>query len=105
MWPVTGITVWAYTGIARFDRCRSASEADELERSPWNGGDIHCPLLIFHGALDTTATTEELKTIQTSVLNRGGTCELIVFDDDTHALMRHRDEIHARILNFLGQFR
>lgn len=58
---------------------------------------IRVPLLIFYGTLDTVATTEEMKAIQTSVLDQGGECELIILDDDTHGLMRHRDEIQAHV--------
>ncbi len=76
-----------------------------VERSPLKqAGRIRVPLLVFHGALDTVATTEEMKAIQTSVSGQGGECELVIFDDDTHGLVRHRDEIHARIMNFLSEF-
>ncbi|RPI87359.1 MAG: S9 family peptidase [Chloroflexi bacterium] len=110
---VSGIAMWTLSGMHRQPLHRHRAfpvDADQqaaawVERSPLEqAGRIRVPLLIFHGALDTTATTEELKSIQASILTRGGECELIVFDDDTHGLMRHRDEIHARVLRFLRQF-
>lgn len=110
-----GIVMWTVSGLHRMDLLRHRAFPTnpdpqvmievERERSPLKrAGDIRGPLLIFHGALDTTATTEELSAIQTSVFSRGGLCELIVFEDDTHGLMRYRNEIHAHILRFLEQF-
>jgi dipeptidyl aminopeptidase/acylaminoacyl peptidase len=79
--------------------------AAQVERSPLQqAGRIRVPLLIFHGELDTVATTREMEAIQASVIGEGGVCELIIFADDTHGLQRHRDEIHERILEFLKRF-
>ncbi len=73
-----------------------------IERSPLKqAGRVHVPLLLFHGALDTTATTQDMRTIQASITGQGGNCELVIFEDDTHGLMRHRDEIHSRVMIFL----
>lgn len=107
-----GITLYAASGVHRMGLHQQRafpSEPDQLvqariERSPLEqAGRIHVPLLIFHGALDTVATTEEMEFIQASIVSREGSCELIVFGDDTHGLMRHRDEIHAYVLRFLSQ--
>lgn len=107
-----GITLYAASGIHRMGLQQPRAfpnEPDQLarariERSPLEqAGRIRVPLLIFHGTLDTVATNEEMKTIQTSVLDQGGKCELIIFDNDTHGLMRHRDEIHTHVLRFLRQ--
>jgi dipeptidyl aminopeptidase/acylaminoacyl peptidase len=65
---------------------------------------MRVPLLIFHGSLDTSATTDELKSIQASILDRQGECELVIYDDDTHGLMPHRDDIHKQVLKFLNRF-
>jgi dipeptidyl aminopeptidase/acylaminoacyl peptidase len=106
-----GIGMWAVSGMHRMALLQHRAfpaEADELarariERSPLEQAQhIRVPLLIFHGALDTTATTEEMRAIQNSVVSGGGACELVLFGDDTHGLMRHRDEIHERVLRFLG---
>jgi dipeptidyl aminopeptidase/acylaminoacyl peptidase len=108
-----GVAMWSVSGMHRqpLHRHRAfPTDADQLalariERSPLEqAGRIRVPLLIFHGALDTTATTEEMKSIQDSVVSRGGECELIIFEDDTHGLVRHRDEIHAHVLSFLKRF-
>lgn len=108
-----GIAMWSVSDMSHLGMHRHRAfptDADQqaaarVERSPLKqAGRIHVPLLIFHGALDSAATTEEMKAIQASVLGQGGECELIVFDDDTHGLMRHRDEIHGQVLSFLRQF-
>ncbi|MEN4040701.1 MAG: prolyl oligopeptidase family serine peptidase, partial [Anaerolineaceae bacterium] len=110
---VGGIAMWPVSGIHRFtlhrQRALPADPAQQalamVERSPLEQArHIRVPLLLFHGALDTTATIEEMESIQHSIVSWGGVCELVVFDDDTHGLMRHRDEIHARVLSFLNQF-
>jgi len=64
---------------------------------------IRVPVLIFHGALDTAGTVEELSGIQQRIQAAGGDCTLKVFDDDTHALRRHLNELHADVLYFLGR--
>jgi dipeptidyl aminopeptidase/acylaminoacyl peptidase len=108
-----GITLYAVSGIHRMGLQQPRAFPNEpeklaqarIERSPLEqAGRIRVPLLIFHGALDTVASTEEMKFIQASIMGREGSCELVVFEDDTHELMRHRDEIHAQVLRFLGQF-
>lgn len=108
-----GIAMWAVSDISHLGLFRHRAfptDADQqaaarVERSPLKQARrIRVPLLIFHGALDTAATNEEMKAIQTSVLDLGGKCELVIFNDDTHGLVRHRDEIHAHILSFLSQF-
>jgi len=105
-----GITLWAVSGLHRMGahqhKAWPAGEAERaaalLERSPLEqAGRIHVPLMIFHGALDTAATTEEMQAIRDRVVAAGGNCELIVYDDDAHGLMRHRDEIHTRVLDFV----
>jgi dipeptidyl aminopeptidase/acylaminoacyl peptidase len=108
-----GIAMWSVSGMHRLPLHRHRAfptdavqqAAAWVERSPMKqAGRIRVPLLIFHGALDTAATTEEMKSIQDSIVSQGGECELITFNDDTHGLMRHRDEIHVRTLSFLRQF-
>lgn len=105
-----GIAMWTVSGMHRlglqlqraFPSEAGARAQAEIERSPLaQAGRIRVPLIIFHGALDTTATVEEVETIQARVTAGGGACELIVYADDTHGLVRHRDEIQARVLRFL----
>lgn len=108
-----GIALWSVSGLHRLSvhpHRALPTDPDQqaaalVERSPLKQAErIRVPLLIFHGALDTAATSEEMKAIQASVLSQGGECELIIFDDDTHGLMRHRDELHAQVLRFLRRF-
>jgi dipeptidyl aminopeptidase/acylaminoacyl peptidase len=108
-----GITLYAASGIHRMGLQQPRAfpaDPDELaqarvERSPLEQARrIQVPLLVFHGALDTVATIQELQAIQGSIESQGGACELVVFEDDTHELLRHRDEIHAHVLRFLSQF-
>ena len=59
--------------------------------------------LVFHGARDTVSTTTELRRIQQRIHAAGATCDLVVYDDDTHNLGRHRDDTRATSLGFLGK--
>jgi dipeptidyl aminopeptidase/acylaminoacyl peptidase len=108
-----GIALWAASGLHRMSALQHrafpadpAQRAEALvERSPLaQAARIRVPLLIFHGALDTVATTEEMQAIRDRVVAAGGDCELIVYADDTHGLQRHRDDLHTRVLAFVGQF-
>jgi dipeptidyl aminopeptidase/acylaminoacyl peptidase len=106
-----GITLYAASGIlaAHQHRAYPSDPAQlaqaRMERSPLEqAGRIHVPLLIFHGALDTVATNEDMQAIQAKVINSGGECELFIYNDDTHGLRRHRDDIHAHVLSFLRRF-
>ena len=75
-----------------------------VERSPLRqAGRIRGPLLILHGALDTTATTEELETMRDAMRAAGGECALVVYPDDTHGLGRHRDDVHREVLAWVAR--
>ncbi|MYA05658.1 MAG: alpha/beta fold hydrolase [Caldilineaceae bacterium SB0664_bin_22] len=108
-----GIIMWPVTGLHRFpshahrafpeereDRYQALTERSPVERA----SHIRVPVQIFHGALDSAGNIEELSVIQQRIQTAGGDCTLKLFDDDTHALRRHLDEIHADILRFLGRF-
>jgi dipeptidyl aminopeptidase/acylaminoacyl peptidase len=108
-----GISLWAVSGLHRmvahlhkaFPAGEAARAAALIDRSPFEqAGRIGSPLLLLHGALDSAATTEEMQSICDRVKAGGGNCELIVYDDDTHGLLRHRDDIHARVLAFVDRF-
>ncbi len=108
-----GIIMWPVTGLHRFpghahralpEACAERRQA-LTERSPMaRASHIRVPVLIFHGALDTVGTVEELSAIQQRILAVGGDCTLKVFDDDTHGLRRHRNEVHTDVLRFLDRF-
>lgn len=105
LWPVSELSHLGLHMQRAFPADAEQLALARVERSPLEqAGRIRVPLLIFHGALDAAATTVELKSIQDSILSQGGTCELVIFEDDTHGLVRHRDELHARVLRFLAQF-
>jgi alpha-beta hydrolase superfamily lysophospholipase len=108
-----GLVLYAVSGLHRMlahqHKALPAGAAEQaaarLERSPLEqAGRIRGPLLIFHGALDTAAATEEMQAIRERVTAAGGECELIVYDDDTHGLQRHRADVHARVMAFLQRF-
>lgn len=105
MWPVTGLhRIPGHAHRALPEGCAERHQA-LTERSPVErASHIRVPVLIFHGALDAAGHAEELAVIQQRIQTAGGDCMLKVFDDDTHALRRHLDEIHADILRFLGRF-
>ena len=103
LWPVTSMLRFGLHQQRAFPTDPDQRKVAMVERSPVEqAGRIRVPLMIFHGALDTVATTEELRSIQNKIIAQGGECDLIVFEDDTHGLMRHRDEIHERVLSFLN---
>ncbi len=108
-----GIAMWTLSGLHRLSLHQQRAfpvEAEQLalarvERSPLaQASRMRGPLLILHGALDTTATTEELQSIQADIVSHGGECALIVYPDDTHGLWRHRDDLHAAMLGFLKRY-
>lgn len=108
-----GIIMWPVTGLHRFpghahralpEGCAERRQA-MTEQSPMaRASHIRVPVLIFHGALDTVGTVKELSAIQQRIQAAGGDCTLKVFDDDTHGLRRHLNEVHADVLRFLGRF-
>ena len=61
---------------------------------------IKKPTLLFHGALDTVATTSEMQRIEKRINDSGGDCTLVVFGDDTHSLAKHREEICDKATQF-----
>ena len=61
---------------------------------------IKRPTLLFHGALDTIATTSEMQQVEERINESVGDCKLVVFDDDTHSLARHREEIFRSATRF-----
>ena len=61
---------------------------------------IKRPTLLFHGALDTVTTTSDMQRIEKRINDSGGDCSLVVFDDDTHSLAKHREEIYERAIQF-----
>jgi len=105
LWSLYDLRDSAFQQLRAFPKDPIQRAKAEIERSPIEQAKhIHVPLLIFHGALDTAGTTEEAKSIQDAILSHGGECDLIVYEDDTHGLMRHRDDIHKRVLDFLEKF-
>ncbi len=105
MWPVTGLHRFPGHAHRALPEERAERRQALTERSPMaRASHIRVPVLIFHGALDTVGTVEELSAIRQRIQAAGGDCALKVFDDDTHALRRHLDEIHADILRFLDRF-
>lgn len=73
-------------------------EIAKIERNPLQQAHkIKKPLLIFHGEKDTTSTTADIQSIQKQILAHGGTCDVIIFEDDTHGLSKHHHEIFDQI--------
>jgi dipeptidyl aminopeptidase/acylaminoacyl peptidase len=107
---IGGIALWPLTSLLHFPSHLPHAlppdpiqqEAELIKRSPLHWPEkMRVPLLVFHGGLDVVATTEELVTFQKKVQDQGGICDLYVYEDDTHGLMRHRDEIHRIILEMI----
>ena len=98
------VTLW---GVTRFLPRFLTLPAEEMERakserSPVSrASDIRVPLLMLHGGRDTTATTDDVRTIRDSVRESGVPCELVVFGEDTHALQLSRPAMFRHMLEFL----
>ncbi len=60
-------------------------------------------IAVFHGALDTVATTQQMRELAQQISAAGGPCDLVVFEDDTHSLARHRPEVRLRSERFHAQ--
>lgn len=108
-----GVSLWGVAGIEKLGMHVSRAyptdpvqkEIAMVERSATEQSrNIRSPLLILHGERDTTATTEEVQLIQQRVLASGGSCELVVYEDDGHGLKRHRQEVFGEMLNFLANY-
>jgi dipeptidyl aminopeptidase/acylaminoacyl peptidase len=105
MWPLPGLHRFAWHYSRALPEDESEREAALTERSPLEQAPrIGAPVLVFHGARDITATTEDLVAIRDRIRGAGGECTLTVYEDDTHALARHRDELHSETVDFLGRF-
>ena len=48
------------------------------------------------------ATTQEMRDLAAHISDGNGTCDLVVFDDDTHSLARHRPEVRRRSKPFFA---
>ena len=56
------------------------------------------PVLLFHGALDTVATNDQVRQMAAEI----DACKYRIFDDDTHSLQRHRQEIYDMTRDFFS---
>lgn len=74
----------------------------KIERNPLKQSHkIKKSLLIFHGEKDTSSTTTDVQYIQKQILDHGGTCDLVIYEDNSHGLSKHRHEIFAHISSTL----
>ena len=64
---------------------------------------IRVPVLLFHGELDTVASTSDMRRLHESINESGGDCSLVVYPDDTHGLAKHRAEIFAKVSQFVDR--
>ncbi len=109
---VGGVTLWGVSDLTSllsihrraYPTDRRMREKELIERSPLSQArHIHVPLLMVHGGLDHSASTDDLRKIQRDVWANHVGCRLVVFEDDTHGLRRHRDEIQGLLLGFLNR--
>ncbi|MDF2652439.1 MAG: peptidase [Paenibacillus sp.] len=102
LWPVTRIE---YLGAFHkllypqdpIENARATVERNPIEQAHH----INTPLLVLHGGRDTTATNTDVIQIKQKVVASGVSCDVIIFDDDTHALPKNRKEMFRLILNYL----
>lgn len=108
-----GISLWGVTDLHRMpthldkgfpsdpqERLAAMSERSPIEQA----ARIRYPLLILHGGRDTTSTDEEARLIQQRVRAQGVSCDLVIFEDDTHNLSLSRKEMFVHMLDFLARF-
>jgi len=105
-----GISLWGVTAIEHmglhvaraYPKASAQKRLAEQERSPIEKASrIRVPLLVLHGGRDTGSTNEEVVLIQQRMEASGTPCKLIIYDDDTHGLRRHRREMFEEIFRFL----
>lgn len=106
-----GITLWGGTMIPPSHANQGvpsdneAREAALLERSPVaQAARIKHPLLILHGARDTTSSVSDVSRIQQSVKSAGIPCELVIFENDGHGLHLNRDAMFQHMFDFLEAY-
>lgn len=106
----SGISLWGVTSLEHLGMHMARALPDnpdqamraKRDRSPVEQARfISAPLLLLHGGKDTTSTTEEVLTIQRSIESEDGTCELVIYEDDTHGLGKNRKEVFREIKIFL----
>lgn len=85
------------------------SDPSERERAleersvPKNVDKIRAPVLLFHGELDTVASTDDVRQLQALINGSGGDCSLVVYSDDTHTLAKHRADIFEKVSRFVDR--
>ncbi len=106
-----GITLWGGTMISPshanhgVPSDNEAREAALLERSPVaQAARIKHPLLILHGARDTTSSVSDVSRIQQRVKSAGIPCELVIFENDGHGLHLNRDAMFQHMFDFLEAY-
>ncbi len=104
-----GITLWGATILPPAVQARGLPRHSEERQQAWQDRSpvaqahrIRFPLLILHGGRDTTATVEDVQSIQARVRETGLPCELVIFEEDTHGLPLSRPEMFGRMLDFLA---
>ncbi len=107
---VCGVALWPCTVVLRHHQQRwfpsdlQQRARETNERNPVaQATRIRYPLLMFHGGLDTTSSNEDVSLIQQRVQSQGVPCELVIFEDDTHGLNRHREEMFRHMFDFVAR--
>jgi dipeptidyl aminopeptidase/acylaminoacyl peptidase len=75
-----------------------------IEASPMTHVDeIRAPLMLVHGANDPRVPVGEARQLHESLLSRGITTELLIYDDEGHGLAKRANRLDAspRMLDFL----
>jgi dipeptidyl aminopeptidase/acylaminoacyl peptidase len=99
---------------ADYRRKNRESEYGSLEKdqeflqsiSPLNRVDkITAPLMIIHGRNDPRVPVGEAEQMYRAVIERGGTAELLIYDDEGHGIakLKNRLDVYPRIVKFLDQ--
>lgn len=103
-----GASLWGILDVGRSPWLRATARERAQQwldaRSPLaRSARIVAPLLILHGAHDTTSTVEEVEHVARQLNARGIRCAVQIFGDDTHGLSRHTAECCVQLVAFFQQ--
>jgi len=78
---------------------KSISPINKVER-------INAPLMIIHGKNDPRVPVGEATQMYEAIINRGGTAELLVYDDEGHGIakLKNRLDAYPKMVQFLDKY-
>jgi dipeptidyl aminopeptidase/acylaminoacyl peptidase len=67
---------------------------------------IKAPLMLIHGRNDPRVPVTEAEQMYSAIIERGGTAELLIYEDEGHGLakLKNRLDAYPKIVNFLEKY-